>query len=203
MAKAASSRNWARSRRRRPATAFMALTWAEPPTRRHRVADVDGGADAGVEEVALQEDLAVRDRDDVGRDVGRDVAGLGLDDGDGGQAAPALLVARAWPRARAGGCAGRRRRPGRPRGRAGGAAAARSRGRRRRAWRGRRRRRARAGPCRGSTRRWRSRRRARCRGRARARRRWRQTTMVCSMAPKSSSVFTTCATVERFCPMAT
>ncbi len=31
--KAASSRYWARSRRRRPATAFMAFTWAAPPTR--------------------------------------------------------------------------------------------------------------------------------------------------------------------------
>ena len=33
MAKAASSRYCARSRRRRPATPFMAFTWAEPPTR--------------------------------------------------------------------------------------------------------------------------------------------------------------------------
>ncbi len=33
MEKAASSRNCARSSRRRPATAFMALIWAEPPTR--------------------------------------------------------------------------------------------------------------------------------------------------------------------------
>ena len=32
-AKASSSRNWARSRRRRPATDFMALIWADPPTR--------------------------------------------------------------------------------------------------------------------------------------------------------------------------
>ena len=43
-------------------------------------ADVDGGADAGVEEVGFEEDLAVGDGDDVGRDVGGDVAGLGLDD---------------------------------------------------------------------------------------------------------------------------
>ena len=43
-------------------------------------ADRDGGADALVEEVGLEEDLAVGDRDDVGRDVGRDVAGQGLDD---------------------------------------------------------------------------------------------------------------------------
>ena len=46
----------------------------------HRLAHVDGGADARLEQVVLEEDLAVGDRDDVGRDVGRDVAGLGLDD---------------------------------------------------------------------------------------------------------------------------
>ena len=33
IAKACISRNCARSRRRRPATAFIAFTWAEPPTR--------------------------------------------------------------------------------------------------------------------------------------------------------------------------
>src|SRR3546814_1638351 len=40
----------------------------------------------------LQEDLAVGDRDHVGRDVGRDVAGLGLDDGERGQRARAVGV---------------------------------------------------------------------------------------------------------------
>ena len=39
-------------------------------------ADVDGGADALVEELRLQEDLAVRDGDHVSRDVGGHVAGL-------------------------------------------------------------------------------------------------------------------------------
>src|SRR4051794_7114908 len=43
---------------------------------RHRDADVDGRAHARVEEVRLEEDLAVGDRDDVRRDVGRHVAGL-------------------------------------------------------------------------------------------------------------------------------
>ncbi len=47
---------------------------------RHRDADVDGRTDARVEEVRLQEDLAVGDGDDVRRDVRRNVAGLGLDD---------------------------------------------------------------------------------------------------------------------------
>ena len=55
-------------------------------------ADVDGGADALVEELRLQEDLAVRDRDDVGRDVGGHVAGLRLDDGQSRQRAAAHRV---------------------------------------------------------------------------------------------------------------
>ena len=105
-----------------------------------RDAHVDGRTDAGVEEVALEEHLAVGDRDHVGRDVGRHVAGLGLDDGQGGQASPRPRRRTAWPPARAAGCAGRRRRPGRPRGPAAGGAAATSGGRPRPAWTGRRRR---------------------------------------------------------------
>ena len=145
-----------------------------PPTRRHRVADVDGGPDAGVEEVALQEDLAVGDGDDVGRDVGRDVAGLGLDDGQRGEAARALLVVqlrRALEQAAvqvedvAGVGLASGRPPQEQRDLAVGRGVFAT---------GRRRRRARACRCRGSTRRWRSRRRARCRGRARARWRWRR-----------------------------
>src|SRR5664279_1703109 len=54
--------------------------------------DVEGRALARVEQVGLEEDLAVRDRDDVGRDVRRDVAGLGLDDGQSGEGATAELV---------------------------------------------------------------------------------------------------------------
>src|SRR6185436_10770499 len=59
---------------------------------RDRVADVDRRADAGVEQVRLEEDLTVGDRDDVGRDVGRQVAGLGLDDRQRGERAAALRV---------------------------------------------------------------------------------------------------------------
>src|SRR5664279_5008098 len=36
-----------------------------------RDADVDGRPDAGIEQVTLEEALAIGDRDDVGRDVGR------------------------------------------------------------------------------------------------------------------------------------
>ena len=58
----------------------------------HRDADVDGRPHALEEEVGLEEDLPVGDGDDVGRDVGRHVAGLGLDDGQRGERAAALLV---------------------------------------------------------------------------------------------------------------
>ena len=47
---------------------------------RHGDADVDGGTLALEEQVRGQEDLTVGDGDHVGRDVGGDVAGLGLDD---------------------------------------------------------------------------------------------------------------------------
>ena len=55
----------------------------------HRDADVHGRADARVEQVGFQEDLAVGDGDDVGGDVGGHVAGLGLDHRQGGQGAAA------------------------------------------------------------------------------------------------------------------
>ncbi len=58
---------------------------------RHRDTGVDGGADAGVEQVGFQEDLAVGDRDHVGRHEGRHVTGLGLDDGQCGQRAGLAL----------------------------------------------------------------------------------------------------------------
>ena len=47
---------------------------------RHGDAHVDGRAVALVEEVRVEEDLAVGDRNDIRRDVGRNVAGLRLDD---------------------------------------------------------------------------------------------------------------------------
>ena len=58
----------------------------------HRDADVDGRPDTLVEQVGLQEALPVGDRDDVGRDVGRDVVGLGLDDRQTGQRTGTELV---------------------------------------------------------------------------------------------------------------
>ena len=62
---------------------------------RHRDADVDRRADTGVEQVGLEEDLAVGDRDDVRRDVGRDVVRLRLDDRQRRDRAAAVLRRRA------------------------------------------------------------------------------------------------------------
>ncbi len=139
-----------------------------------RQADVDGGTDALIEELGLEEDLAVGDRDHVGRDVGRHVAGLGLDDRQRGQRAGAVLRRSAWRRARAGASGDRTRRRDRLRGPAGGAAAATSGDRRRPAWKDRRTRSRRACRCRGSTRPWRSRCRARGTAAAPGRTRWRR-----------------------------
>src|SRR6185312_740183 len=58
----------------------------------HREADIDGRTDAAIEEIGLEEDLSVGDRDDVGRDVGRDVARLGLDHRQRRERAGAELV---------------------------------------------------------------------------------------------------------------
>src|SRR3954449_1813496 len=111
-ANASRSRNCESSSFRRPATFFIGAICAEPPTRatgmltlipdrvhpplpadaRHRDADVDGRAHAGVEELGLEEDLPVGDRDDVRRDVGRHVARLRLDDRQRGERAAALVV---------------------------------------------------------------------------------------------------------------
>ena len=59
---------------------------------RNRIAHVDRRPDALIEQIRLEEDLSVGDRDHVRRDVGRDVAGLGLHDRERGQRASAELV---------------------------------------------------------------------------------------------------------------
>ena len=63
-----------------------------PADARHRDAGVDGRHDAGVEQLGLQEDLAVGDGDDVRRNVGGNVTRLRLDDGQSRQAAAAQLI---------------------------------------------------------------------------------------------------------------
>ena len=60
-----------------PATERMALICRGTTDSGHRDAHVDGGTHTGAEEVLLQVDLAVGDRDHVGRDVRRDVTRLG------------------------------------------------------------------------------------------------------------------------------
>src|SRR4249919_3122416 len=63
-----------------PGDLLHRLDLGVPADARHGGADVDRRADAGEEQVGFQVDLAVRDRDHVGRDVRRDVVALGLDD---------------------------------------------------------------------------------------------------------------------------
>ena len=77
-----------------PATCFIALICAFPPTRETEIPTLIAGPHAGVKQIALQKDLAVGDRDDVGRNVGRDVACLSFNDRQRGQrsAAPSSLI---------------------------------------------------------------------------------------------------------------
>ena len=53
----------------------------------HGKTNINGRADTLVEQISLQEDLAVRNRDDVGRDVSGKITGLGLNDGKGSKRA--------------------------------------------------------------------------------------------------------------------
>jgi hypothetical protein len=68
------------------------LVCAASPRATDRQAGVHGRADALVEQFGLEEDLAVGDRDHVGRDVGRHVARLRLDDRQRGQRAGAVVL---------------------------------------------------------------------------------------------------------------
>ena len=91
-AKAAISRYCASSSLMRAGDLLHRLDLRRRADAADREADVDGRADAAIEQLGLEEDLAVGDRDHVGRDIGRDVAGLGLDDRQRGQRARAVLV---------------------------------------------------------------------------------------------------------------
>src|SRR5208337_1000917 len=59
-----------------------------------RKSDVHRRTHAGVEQVGLEIDLAVGNRNYVGRNVSRNVARLGLNDGQRGQRTPAEIVAK-------------------------------------------------------------------------------------------------------------
>ena len=58
-----------------------------------RNAGVDRRTHAGIKEVAFEKNLAIGDRDHIGRDIGGDVTGLGFDDGEGRQRAAAAGIA--------------------------------------------------------------------------------------------------------------
>jgi len=58
----------------------------------HRKTDVDGGTHSLVEELGFEENLAVGNGDNVRGDVGRHITGLGLDNGEGGQRAVAVVL---------------------------------------------------------------------------------------------------------------
>ena len=75
-----------------PATCFMALTWAAPPTRETERPTLMAGRIPALNRFGLQVDLAVGDGNDVGGDIRRDVARLGLDDGQGREGSRALGV---------------------------------------------------------------------------------------------------------------
>ena len=58
----------------------------------HGQTDVNGRADTLMEQLGLEEDLAVRDRDHIGGDVGRHITGLGLNDGKGGEGTGTVVL---------------------------------------------------------------------------------------------------------------
>src|SRR6185295_9272858 len=59
---------------------------------RHAVTDVDCRSETAIEEVSLKEDLSVSDRDDVSRNVCRNVARLCFDNRQTGERTTALKV---------------------------------------------------------------------------------------------------------------
>ncbi len=144
--KASSSRNCASVSLILPETFFMAFVCAEEPTRETEMPTSDGRAQALIEEVGLEVDLAVGDGDDVRRDVRGDVAFLGLDDRKGRKRAASLFLGKLRRALEEAGNAGRRCRPDTLRGLADGARRRDIGGMPLPAWKGRRTRRARSCP---------------------------------------------------------
>ena len=62
------------------------------PHPRYRDADVHCRPHARIKQIGFQEDLAIGDRDHVGRDVGRDITSLGLDHRQRRERAAALSI---------------------------------------------------------------------------------------------------------------
>ena len=71
---------------------FHGLELGSGTDTRHGKTDVDGGTDTLVEQFTFQEDLAVGDGNDVGRDISRHITTLGLDDGKSSQRPATVLV---------------------------------------------------------------------------------------------------------------
>ena len=57
-----------------------------------RETNVDGRSDSLVEELSLKEDLSISDRDNIGRDVGRHITGLGLNDRKSSEGATPIII---------------------------------------------------------------------------------------------------------------
>ena len=86
------SRYWAKSRRMEPVARLHGRGLRIAAHAGNGKTDVHGRALAREEQVAFQEDLAVRDGNDVGGNVGGNVARLGFHDGQRGHAAAAPLI---------------------------------------------------------------------------------------------------------------
>ena len=59
---------------------------------RHGKTDIDSGTDTLMEKLSLQEDLAIRDRDHIGWDIGGHITSLGLNDGKSGQGSSSVVL---------------------------------------------------------------------------------------------------------------
>jgi hypothetical protein len=62
------------------------------PDTGHRETDVNGGTDTLVEELSLQEDLAISNGDHIGGDISGHITSLGLNDGEGSKGAATVGV---------------------------------------------------------------------------------------------------------------
>jgi len=54
--------------------------------------DINGRSDTSVEKLGFEENLSVSDRNNVGRDISRDISSLGLDNGEGGEGASSVVL---------------------------------------------------------------------------------------------------------------
>ena len=86
-----SSRNWAYSSRRLSDSALRTGACVLPPTRDTLFPTSTAGFLVLVKEARVEIDLAVGDRNQIGRNIGADIAGLGLGDRQRGERTSAVL----------------------------------------------------------------------------------------------------------------